>query len=104
MVKEIKQYDVYWISLNQESDKPKILPCVIVNQMHEHSKTMIIMPITFTILLEPYRVYCCIADKNGAIAVDQIKAVEKARIGSRISSLSKNEIMALKEMLNSLIS
>lgn len=107
MVKEIKQYEVYWISLDptQGSEMSKTRPCVVVspNEMNQFLKTLIIIPITSTIKSYPWRIQCMISGKQGSIASDQIKAVDRARIGSKISALSKTEVSELKDVLQKML-
>lgn len=57
MVKEIKQYEVYWISLvpTQGSEMDKTRLCVVVspNEMNQFLRTVVIAPITSTIKAYP---------------------------------------------------
>jgi mRNA interferase MazF len=107
MVKEIKQYEVYWISLDptQGSEMAKTRPCVIVspNEMNQFLKTLVIIPITSTIKPYPWRIQCTISGKQGSIAPDQIKVVDRVRIGSRIGALSKPEVLELKDILQRML-
>lgn len=98
-----RQYEVYWISLDptQGSEIAKTRPCVVVSpdELNQHLRTVIIVPITSTIRKYPWRVDCLVQDKNGSIAVDQIRAVDKSRLGSRVGMLMKREIEELKDVL-----
>ncbi|MCE7062398.1 type II toxin-antitoxin system PemK/MazF family toxin [Dyadobacter sp. CY343] len=47
----------------------------------------------------PWRVDCVIQSKNGSIACDQIRVVDKIRLSSKISGLSSNEVKQLKSVL-----
>ena len=106
MVKEINQYDVYWISLDpsQGSEMAKTRPCVAVspNEINEFLRTVVIMPITSTIKDYPWRVPCVISNKAGAIVVEQIKTVDRTRIGAKIGTLSKSEVVMLKQIIQSM--
>ncbi len=51
----------------------------------------------------PWRVACVISGKQGSAAADQIKVVDKTRIGSKIGKLSKTEITALKEVIEKML-
>lgn len=61
MVKEIKQYEVYWISLDptQGSEMTKTRPCVVVspNEMNQFLRTLVIVPITSNIKTYPWRIH-----------------------------------------------
>lgn len=106
MVK-IHQYEVYWISLDptQGSEMAKTRPCVVISpdEMNEFLKTLIIIPITSTIKTYPWRISCIIDNKQGSMATDQIKVIDKARIGSKIGKLSKSEITFLKDALQKML-
>jgi len=106
MVK-IHQYEVFWISLDptQGSEMAKTRPCVVVSpdEMNEFLKTLIIIPITSTIKTYPWRISCVISNKQGSIATDQIKVIDRARIGSKIGKLSKGEVILLKDALHKML-
>jgi mRNA interferase MazF len=106
MVK-IHQYEVFWISLNNslESKLVKMLPCVVVSpdEMNEFSKTLIVIPITSTIISYPWRVSCIIDNRLASIATDRIKVVHRARIGLKIGKLSKGEMGILKDALHKML-
>ncbi|HEV7382953.1 MAG TPA: type II toxin-antitoxin system PemK/MazF family toxin [Dyadobacter sp.] len=107
MVKLIQQYDVHWISLDptQGSEIAKTRPCVVIspNEMNEFLRTVIVAPITSTIKSYPWRIGCVVSGKNGSIATDQIRVIDKVRIGSRIGKLSKNEVSQLKDVLQQML-
>jgi mRNA interferase MazF len=107
MVKEINQYEVYWISLDpsQGSEMAKTRPCVVVspNEINQFLRTVVIIPITSTLKNYPWRVSCIISSKEGSIAADQVKVVDKNRIGAKIGALSKSEITELKLVLQKML-
>jgi mRNA interferase MazF len=107
MVKEINQYEVYWISLDpsQGSEMAKTRPCVVVspNEINQFLRTVVIIPITSTIKVYPWRVPCVISSKEGSMAADQVKVVDKTRIGAKIGALSKSEITELKLVLQKML-
>ena len=107
MVKEINQYEVYCISLDpsQGSEMAKTRPCVVVspNEINQFLRTVVIIPITSTLKNYPWRVSCVISSKEGSIAADQVKVVDKNRIGAKIAALSKSEITELKLVLQKML-
>jgi mRNA interferase MazF len=107
MVNNVRQYDVHWISLDPTlgSEIAKTRPCVVVSpdELNQHLRTVIIAPITSTIKNYPWRVECMVSDRKGSIATDQLKVVDKTRIGSKVSALSKAEILTLKEVLRKML-
>jgi mRNA interferase MazF len=102
-----KQYEVYWISLDptQGSEIAKTRPCVVVSpdDLNRSLRTVVIIPITSTIKKYPWRVDCIVQNKNGSIAADQIRVVDKIRLGSKIGSLSTTEIKELKQVLQEML-
>lgn len=107
MVKDIQQYEVYWVSLDptQGSEIAKNRPCIVIspNEMNQFLRTLIIVPITSTIKNYPWRVMCMVAGRKGSIATDQIKVVDRVRIGSKIGNLSAEEITAMKDVIQKML-
>lgn len=107
MVKEVQQYEVYWISLDptQGSEIAKTRPAVVIspNEMNQFLRTVLIIPITSSVKNYPWRIDCVLAGKNGSIATDQIRVVDKIRIGSKIAKLAEGEISALKDILKKML-
>ena len=66
-------------------------------------QTLIIIPITSTIRLYPWRVQCVVSGKEGSIASDQIKVVDRSRIKNKIGELSKAEVILLKNVLSKML-
>lgn len=75
----------------------------VPDEMNQFLRTLIIIPITSTIKNYPWRVNCFITDRKGSIATDQIKVVDRSRVGSKIANLSKEEIAALKEVIQRML-
>ena len=100
----VKQYDVYWVDLNPTigAEMQKIRPCVIVSpkELNIHLDTVIIIPITSAIHSYPYRVGCQLMDRDGEIATDQIRTIDKRRLKSRIATLTTDEIAKLQDILH----
>ncbi len=90
----VNRFDVYFVDLNPSigSEINKIRPAVIVspNEMNNALNTVIIAPLTSTIRNYPTRVNCVVAGKDGQIAIDQIRAIDKARLKSKIDILNIN--------------
>lgn len=88
---EIERFSVYWVNLDptKGSEIKKTRPCIVVSpdELNRHLNTVIIVPLTSTIRNYPFRVRCLVADKEGEAAIDQLKTVDKSRIGKYVSSL-----------------
>ena len=103
----INQYSVYWINLDptKGSEVNKTRPCVIIspNEMNEYLRTVIIAPLIHTIKSYPTRVICNIKGDNGTVMLDQIRTVDKTRIGNFIASLQAKEIAEIKSVINEML-
>jgi mRNA interferase MazF len=104
---EIKQYAVHWINLDptKGSEVSKTRPCVILSpdEMNKYIKTVIIAPLTHTIKAYPTRVTCEIDGQSGAIMLNQIRTVDRLRIGEHIGKLNNNEINNIKQVINQML-
>ena len=91
----VNQFEVYWVDLNPTvgAEMQKIRPCVIVSpkELNDHLDT--------AIHGYPYRVACRIMNRDGEMATDQIRTIDKRRLKSRISSLTSDEVTALQDVL-----
>ena len=98
-----EQYSVYWVDLNptRGGEMNKIRPCVILSptETNQHFLTVVIAPITTTDLGLPTRSRVNLVNASGFIAVDQIRALDKARFCQKIGDLSEGEIKTVKEII-----
>jgi mRNA interferase MazF len=103
----IKQYAIHWINLDPTtgSEISKTRPCVIIspNEMNKYLKTVIIAPLTDTLKIYPSRVICDIDGDKGSVMLDQIRTVDKTRIGSMLNKLSQKEIAEIKSVINQML-
>ena len=99
----VSQFDVYWVDLNPTigAEMQKTRPCVVVSpqELNDHLDTVIIVPITSAIHSYPYRVGCHIMGRDGEMATDQIRTIDKRRLKKRITTLSNDEIISLQDIL-----
>ncbi|MDR1975063.1 MAG: type II toxin-antitoxin system PemK/MazF family toxin [Bacteroidales bacterium] len=100
---EINQFGIYWVNLNPTlgSEIAKTRPCVVASPdvLNKHLNTVVVIPLTSTIKPYSFRIPCIINGKSGAIATDQIRTVDKARIKAQLGSLPVEEINKLKMAL-----
>lgn len=98
----VRQFDVYWVDLNPTigAEMQKIRPCVIVSpkELNNHLDTVIIAPITSAVHGYPYRVACRIMERDGEIATDQIRTIDKRRLKNRITTLTAVEIAKMQDV------
>ena len=99
----VSQFDVFWVDLNPTigAEMQKTRPCVVVSpqELNNHLDTVIIIPITSAIHAYPYRVRCRIMGRDGEIATDQIRTIDKRRLKKHITTLSEGEITLLQDIL-----
>lgn len=104
---EIKQYSIYWIKLDptRGSEVNKTRPCVVISpdDINQYIKTVIIAPLTYTLKSYPSRVLCKVEGEKGAIMLDQIRTVDKSRIGAVINKLGSKEISEVKFIINQML-
>ncbi|HEX6751133.1 MAG TPA: type II toxin-antitoxin system PemK/MazF family toxin [Longimicrobium sp.] len=89
----MKRFDVYLTRLDptKGSEIQKTRPCLIIspNEMNRPLKTVIIAPMTTRGRPYPSRVDCVFGGKNGQVALDQIRTVDKTRLGQRLGDLDR---------------
>lgn len=99
----VKQYEIYWVGLDPTlgSEINKVRPCLVIspNDSNMYLNTVIIAPITSTIKNFPMRLDIILENKNGQIALDQIRCVDKVRIKGKMDMLSKKGIQDIKSLI-----
>lgn len=87
----VKRFEIYFVSLDPTvgSELKKTRPCVVIspNEMNDHLNTVIIAPLTSTIRHYPTRISCHVKGKDGQIALDQLRAIDKIRLTTKIGQL-----------------
>ena len=103
----IKQYEIYWCDLNptKGSEINKKRPCLVVspNEMNRNINTIMIAPITSAIKDYPTRVLITIENKDGTIALDQLRTLDKSRFENFIDKLSKEKIIEVKSKIKEML-
>jgi mRNA interferase MazF len=86
-----KRFDVYLINLDPTigSEIKKTRPCLVISpdEMNRHINTVIVAPMTTKGRSYPTRVACRFQSKQGQIALDQIRAVDKTRLVRRAGKI-----------------
>ena len=104
----IEQYAVYWVDLNptRGAEINKTRPCVIVSPsvMNNHLKTIIIAPVTSRGRDGyPTRIKINIANINGWIVLDQIRAIDKNQLCDQVGKLCDDEIVTVKNIIKEML-
>jgi mRNA interferase MazF len=104
----MKMFDVYNVDLNptRGSEINKIRPAVIIspNAMNRNLKTVIIAPLTHTIKGYPSRVHTRFESGDGEVVLDQIRAVDKTRLGKKRGAVDAVTAARIKEVLRTMFS
>lgn len=102
---ELSQYKIVLVKLDPAigSEMKKTRPCVILspNEMNNHLRTIVIATMTSTLTPYPSRIKV-FHKKNGMIALDQIRTVDRQRIVKTLGSLTAKEIAEVKEFIKKL--
>ena len=101
---KIRQYGLYWIDLNptRGTEINKVRPCLVIspNEMNDHLQTVIIAPLTNRGRHGyPSRIRVNAAGITGWIVLDQIRAIDRARITKYAGLLEAETIVDVKAVL-----
>ncbi|MBT4267350.1 MAG: type II toxin-antitoxin system PemK/MazF family toxin [Deltaproteobacteria bacterium] len=100
--------DVYLVDLNptKGAEIKKTRPAVIISpdEMNSTIKTVIIAPLTSTIRAYPFRVECTFQKKNGQLALDQIRSLDKKRLIKKLGKFSTPKINNILSRLSMIFS
>ena len=100
------RFDVVLVQLDptRGSEIRKTRPCVVItpDEMNLALRTMVVAPMTTQGHAYPWRVPVRFAGKNGRVALDQIRAVDRERVLSILGHLDaptgQNVLDSLSEM------
>ena len=100
----MKRYEVRWATLDpaKGAEMAKTRPAVIVSldALNERLQTVTVCPLTTQ--LHPTwrtRLGVRVGRRNAEIAVDQIRTISKARLGSKLGALSESDARALRRLI-----
>jgi mRNA interferase MazF len=87
----INRFEVYLINLDPTvgSEIKKTRPCLVVSpdEMNHNIRTVIVAPMTTKGQPYPTRVPCRFKGKQGQVALDQIRAVDRSRLVKRLGKI-----------------
>lgn len=103
----VKQYEIYWTNLDPTigAKIKKIRPGVVISpdELNRHLSSVLIAPLTSMIKNRPYRVSCNVKGKQGEIALDQIRCIDKSRLSDIIDQLPKDTIQNVKQVISEML-
>ena len=102
-MRELKQFTVYWCNLAPTfgHQMKKTRPCVVVSpdEMNDAVATVVVVPLTSTVRDLPFYIPVNYHNHPGALACDQIKTIDKLRVGKTFATLSPDNAAALSTVL-----
>lgn len=103
-----KQFDIYWANLDPTvgSEIKKKRPCIIVSPdiMNDLLNTVLVVPITSTIINWPFRVTITSTDKVSSAACDHLRSISVERLSNEIGTLNQKEQNQILEILRTIFS
>lgn len=103
MVNHPRLDEVWLVSLDPThgSEMRKTRPCLVVSpdEANLHLRTVIIAPMTAAVRPYPTRVMVTFQGKRGQVAVDQLRAVDRQRLGRRLGTVSLKTAQAVSAIL-----
>lgn len=78
------------------SEIRKSRPCLVVSppEMHDHLRTVIVAPMTTGARPAPFRIPITFGGKKGLVLLDQIRTLDKARLGRKLGAASSATLSA----------
>ena len=104
----IKRGDIWWISLDptQGSEIKKTRPCVVLTHdtMNRLRRTVVVVPLSTAAKPHPPITIPVTCQGTSAVAVvDQIRAVAKHRLKSKLETLSPDELDEVCQAVSSIL-
>jgi mRNA interferase MazF len=102
----VARFNVFLVGLDPitGSEIQKTRPCLVISpdEMNLHLATVIVAPMTTKGKLYPSRIPVSFQEKDGRIALDQIRTVDKTRLIKKLGTIDTDEqkavLSALAEM------
>ncbi len=98
----IKKFDIWLVQLDptKGSEIKKTRPCVVISPNEMAAlQTVIIAPMISKGFSCPTRISCTFQGKKGLVVLDQIRAVDKARLFKKVGVISKNTQIKISDCL-----
>ncbi len=93
----MKRGEIWLVNLDPTigSEIKKSRPCVVVSpaEMHDHLRTVIVAPMTSKSRPAPFRVPVTHGGQKGLILLDQVRAVDKARLAKKLGAVSAKTLL-----------
>jgi mRNA interferase MazF len=88
----VRRGEVYLVELNPTRGREirKTRPCLVVSpdELNAHMGSFIVAPLTTGSHPFPFRVSCRFAGKDGHLVLDQMRTVDRERLGKRLGAVT----------------
>jgi mRNA interferase MazF len=96
--------DVYWVNLDPTvgTEIRKTRPAVVVSNdaCNKHGARVVVVPITSNVAtLYPGEAQVLVAKHDARVLGDQLRSIDKARLGRKIGRLSREELTRVDDAL-----
>ena len=106
--KAVSRFDIYWANLDptigHEIQKTRPVIVVSPDELNRHLATVLAAPLTTTIRPYPFRPAVTVNGVRGQVALDQMRALDKARLCGFMAVLDaaaqENVLRLLAEMFS----
>lgn len=92
----MRRGDIWLVNLNPTvgSEIQKSRPCVVISpdEMHDFLRTVIIAPMSTGSRPAPFRISVTHGGKKGLILLDQIRAVDRTKLVTKIGTVHKKTL------------
>ena len=104
MASSVERYAVYWVDLDpvRGSEIAKTRPAVVVSDdaMNRTLSTVVVCPVTSRLHPRwPSRVRATVEGREAEIAVDQIRTIDKTRLGQRIDAIGEAASVQVRHVI-----
>ena len=94
MARSVERYAVYWVDLDPVRGREiaKTRPALVISDdaMNRTLSTVVVCPVTSRLHPRwPSRIPTTIAGREAEIAVDQIRTIERSRLGERVDAIQE---------------
>ena len=104
----VRRGDVCLIQLDptRGSEIRKTRPCLIISpdELNRHLRTLVVAPMTTGGHEYPWRIACTFQNRNGFVALDQIRTIDKERIAQRLGQVHRTTLQTALRVLQEMFS
>ena len=103
----MKRGEIWLVNLDPTvgSEFKKTRPCVVVSpdELHDHLHTVIVAPMTTGSRVAPFRIGVAHGGRKGLILLDQMRAVDKARLAKKLGVVSPKTLTSTLSTLQEVL-